>query len=61
MKPLEVKLPVCPRCNLIGAALADGRKGTKFSCVGPTKNQHKRTTMELRLFREVLPEREEQQ
>jgi hypothetical protein len=40
--------------------LSSGKKGMKFACVGPTKDPHKKTSMELRLFREVVPEREEQ-
>lgn len=56
--PLEVKLPVCPRCGSVArydstAAKIGGR--IKFGCSGPAKAPHKATKMEMRLFREVLP------
>lgn len=59
-KPLEVELPVCPRCERVGAQPASGSgtyRAVHFKCTGASKAQHKVATMELRKFREVLTER----
>jgi hypothetical protein len=49
--PIEVELPVCPRCGRVGKQ--PGATRISFSCSGGVKTPHPRTAMVARRFREV--------
>ncbi|MGH7215020.1 MAG: hypothetical protein ACREIT_09685 [Tepidisphaeraceae bacterium] len=49
--PIEVELPVCPRCGRVGKQPRATR--ISFSCTGAAKTPHPRTAMVVRRFREV--------
>lgn len=53
---LEVELPVCPVCQSISKIPVEGAvaHGIRNKCVGPRGQKHRPTTMEKRLFREVI-------
>jgi hypothetical protein len=52
MKPLEVKLHVCPLCGEIGKMPSETYHG-KVWCRGPRGVEHRRLLKQVRLFREV--------
>ena len=55
---LEVDLPCCEVCGLVGK-IPTGASSGRNTCVGPVGARHKRTTMKVRRFVEKprVPER----
>lgn len=54
--PLQVSLPTCPVCSHVGKIPSTPQR--RDHCTGGTKNPHRSTKMESKLFVEVIEDQE---
>lgn len=54
--PIQIYLPVCPTCSFAGKLPSTPQR--RDHCTGGTKNPHRSTKMEARLFEEVIEDQE---